>query len=81
MLNVCCLIGSDPELIFLTDGLSKGVMQILNAIIRGEGDGEILFHLSILHHFVSSAFLSYYHGLPLVDLFPLLSTSIFHFQF
>ena len=30
---------SDPELIYLTDGASKGVMQILNAIIRGEGDG------------------------------------------
>ncbi|KAL3511327.1 hypothetical protein ACH5RR_030728 [Cinchona calisaya] len=27
---------SDPELIFLTDGASKGVMQILNATIRGE---------------------------------------------
>lgn len=31
--------GSDPELIFLTDGASKGVMQILNTIIRGAGDG------------------------------------------
>ncbi|XP_021647813.2 glutamate--glyoxylate aminotransferase 2 isoform X3 [Hevea brasiliensis] len=30
---------SDPELIFLTDGASKGVMQILNTIIRGDGDG------------------------------------------
>ncbi|KAI8021005.1 Glutamate--glyoxylate aminotransferase 2 [Camellia lanceoleosa] len=30
---------SDPELIFLTDGASKGVMQILNTIIRGEQDG------------------------------------------
>ncbi|PKI77145.1 hypothetical protein CRG98_002648 [Punica granatum] len=33
---------SDPELIFLTDGASKGVMQILNAIIRGEGDGVLV---------------------------------------
>lgn len=32
-------IGRDPELIFLTDGASKGVMQILNAIIRDENDG------------------------------------------
>lgn len=35
------LCGSDPELIFLTDGASKGVMQILNCVIRGEGDGVI----------------------------------------
>jgi glutamate--glyoxylate aminotransferase len=34
-------IDSDPELIFLTDGASKGVMQMLNTIIRGEGDGVI----------------------------------------
>ncbi|KAK9934557.1 hypothetical protein M0R45_021696 [Rubus argutus] len=33
---------SDQELIFLTDGASKGVMQILNAIIRGEGDGVLV---------------------------------------
>ncbi|XP_043726285.1 glutamate--glyoxylate aminotransferase 2 isoform X1 [Telopea speciosissima] len=33
---------SDPELIFLTDGASKGVMQILNIIIRGEGDGILV---------------------------------------
>ncbi|KAG5522084.1 hypothetical protein RHGRI_034328 [Rhododendron griersonianum] len=33
---------SDPELIFLTDGASKGVMQILNTIIRGEGDGILV---------------------------------------
>ncbi|CAA0826950.1 Glutamate--glyoxylate aminotransferase 1 [Striga hermonthica] len=33
---------SDPELIFLTDGASKGVMQILQAIIRGEGDGILV---------------------------------------
>ncbi|XP_068333215.1 glutamate--glyoxylate aminotransferase 2 [Pyrus communis] len=33
---------SDPELIYLTDGASKGVMQILNAIIRGEGDGILV---------------------------------------
>ncbi|VAH46578.1 unnamed protein product [Triticum turgidum subsp. durum] len=30
---------SDPELIYLTDGASKGVMQMLNAIIRNERDG------------------------------------------
>ncbi|KDO82251.1 hypothetical protein CISIN_1g041151mg [Citrus sinensis] len=36
---------SDPELIFLTDGASKGVMQTLNCVIRGEGDGVVLlFH-------------------------------------
>ncbi|KAL8161630.1 hypothetical protein V2J09_013119 [Rumex salicifolius] len=33
---------SDPELIFLTDGASKGVMQILNAIIGSQNDGVIL---------------------------------------
>ncbi|XP_010682426.2 glutamate--glyoxylate aminotransferase 2 [Beta vulgaris subsp. vulgaris] len=33
---------SDPELIFLTDGASKGVMQILNAIIRGQSDGILV---------------------------------------
>ncbi|KAK9108167.1 hypothetical protein Syun_024178 [Stephania yunnanensis] len=33
---------SDPELIFLTDGASKGVMQILNATIRGESDGILV---------------------------------------
>ncbi|KAM5567974.1 glutamate--glyoxylate aminotransferase 2 [Rosa sericea] len=33
---------SDQELIFLTDGASKGVMQILNAVIRGEGDGVLV---------------------------------------
>lgn len=32
---------SDPELIYLTDGASKGVMQILNTIIRGEKDGVL----------------------------------------
>lgn len=31
--------GRDPELIFLTDGASKGVMQMLNALIRNENDG------------------------------------------
>ncbi|XP_039690130.1 glutamate--glyoxylate aminotransferase 2 isoform X2 [Medicago truncatula] len=30
---------SDPEFIYLTDGASKAVMQILNTIIRGEVDG------------------------------------------
>ncbi|KAM7251602.1 hypothetical protein ACFE04_023485 [Oxalis oulophora] len=33
---------SDPELIFLTDGASKGVMQMLNAVIRGDGDGILV---------------------------------------
>ncbi|KAL0760175.1 hypothetical protein Bca101_076325 [Brassica carinata] len=32
----------DPELIFLTDGASKGVMQILNCVIRGAGDGILV---------------------------------------
>jgi len=30
---------SDPENIFLTDGASKGVAQVLNALIRDEKDG------------------------------------------
>lgn len=33
---------SDPELIFLTDGASKGVMQILNSIVRNEKDGILV---------------------------------------
>ncbi|PWZ39042.1 Glutamate--glyoxylate aminotransferase 2 [Zea mays] len=33
---------SDPELIYLTDGASKGVMQMLNAIIRNERDGILV---------------------------------------
>lgn len=33
---------SDPELIFLTDGASKGVMQILNSVIRGPSDGILV---------------------------------------
>ncbi|KAI3887180.1 hypothetical protein MKW92_006284 [Papaver armeniacum] len=33
---------SDPELIFLTDGASKGVMQMLNTMIRGEKDGILV---------------------------------------
>lgn len=33
---------SDPELIFLTDGASKGVMQSLNVIIRGPNDGILV---------------------------------------
>ncbi|XP_057948452.1 glutamate--glyoxylate aminotransferase 2 [Malania oleifera] len=33
---------SDPEHIFLTDGASKGVMLMLNTIIRGEGDGILV---------------------------------------
>lgn len=38
---VVILFDSDPELIFLTDGASKGVMQILNTVIRGPSDGVI----------------------------------------
>lgn len=39
-LTVSFIIGdSDPEHIYLTDGASKGVMQILQTIIRGQGDG------------------------------------------
>eukprot|EP01018_Ginkgo_biloba_P008756 Gb_00661 [translate_table: standard] len=38
---------SDPELIFLTDGASKGVMQILNTIIRDGSDGVLL---SLFYH-------------------------------
>ncbi|KAH7428822.1 hypothetical protein KP509_09G019400 [Ceratopteris richardii] len=30
---------SDPDLIFLTDGASKGVMQLLNIIVRDKKDG------------------------------------------
>ncbi|KAJ8484287.1 hypothetical protein OPV22_016772 [Ensete ventricosum] len=33
---------SDPELIYLTDGASKGVMQILNTLIRNEKDGILV---------------------------------------
>ncbi|KAJ8623105.1 hypothetical protein MRB53_031634 [Persea americana] len=33
---------SNPELIFLTDGASKGVMQILNTIIRDDKDGILV---------------------------------------
>ncbi|XP_068637318.1 glutamate--glyoxylate aminotransferase 2-like isoform X2 [Aristolochia californica] len=33
---------SDPELIFLTDGASKGVMQMLKAIIRNQKDGILV---------------------------------------
>ncbi|CAL0311879.1 unnamed protein product [Lupinus luteus] len=33
---------SDPELIYLTDGASKGVMQILNTIIGGPEDGILV---------------------------------------
>lgn len=33
---------SDPELIYLTDGASKGVMQILQTVIRGPGDGILV---------------------------------------
>ncbi|KAL3687631.1 hypothetical protein R1sor_013940 [Riccia sorocarpa] len=33
---------SDPEHIFLTDGASKGVQQVLNALIRNEKDGVLV---------------------------------------
>ncbi|EFJ23041.1 hypothetical protein SELMODRAFT_145611 [Selaginella moellendorffii] len=33
---------SDPEHIFLTDGASKGVMMMLNALIRNEKDGVLV---------------------------------------
>ncbi|KAK9117249.1 hypothetical protein Sjap_016196 [Stephania japonica] len=33
---------SDPEFIFLTGGASVGVMQILNAVIRGDSDGILV---------------------------------------
>uniref|UniRef100_A0A0V0I6Z8 Putative glutamate--glyoxylate aminotransferase 2-like n=1 Tax=Solanum chacoense TaxID=4108 RepID=A0A0V0I6Z8_SOLCH len=33
---------SDPEHIFLTDGASKGIMQILHTIIRGPNDGVLV---------------------------------------
>jgi glutamate--glyoxylate aminotransferase len=33
---------SDPENIFLTDGASKGVAQVLNALIRDEKDGVLV---------------------------------------
>ncbi|CAK9217287.1 unnamed protein product [Sphagnum troendelagicum] len=33
---------SDPETIFLTDGASKGVQQVLNALIRNEKDGILV---------------------------------------
>ncbi|KAM0943747.1 putative transferase [Dioscorea sansibarensis] len=33
---------SDPELIFLTDGASKGVMQMLNTIIGNKNDGILV---------------------------------------
>lgn len=55
ILKFSCLIGSDPEHIFLTDGASKGVMQMLNAIIRGEGDGVNSFSF----HIVSFCFLCF----------------------
>lgn len=48
------LCGSDPELIFLTDGASKGVMQILNCVIRGEGDG-VIFVSTITESMLSSS--------------------------
>ncbi|XP_045814853.1 glutamate--glyoxylate aminotransferase 2 isoform X1 [Trifolium pratense] len=39
VINYFILYFSDPELIYLTDGASKAVMQTLNTIIKGEGDG------------------------------------------
>ena len=38
---------SDPELIYLTDGASKGVMQLLQTVIRGSGDGVCKFFFSV----------------------------------
>jgi hypothetical protein len=40
------MLTSDPELIYLTDGASKGVMQLLNVIIRDEKDGVCIFAFS-----------------------------------
>jgi hypothetical protein len=40
-MGFCHLGCSDPETIFLTDGASKGVQQVLNALIRNEKDGVI----------------------------------------
>jgi hypothetical protein len=40
-INYFVLYFSDPELIYLTDGASKAVMQTLNTIIKGAGDGVI----------------------------------------
>lgn len=51
MLTAACLNDSDPELIYLTDGASKGVMQILNTIIHGEGDGVMYLLLSFQFFF------------------------------
>lgn len=48
MFSLYFLNDSDPELVFLTDGASKGVMQMLNTIIRGEGDGVTANLLSLL---------------------------------
>lgn len=45
-LDFFCICGSDPELIFLTDGASKGVMQILQSIIRGSHDGVWFLNFS-----------------------------------
>jgi hypothetical protein len=59
--SACC---SDPELIYLTDGASKGVMQMLNAIIRNERDGVWLF----LKEKKNISF-------PLMDVMPLLLKS------
>ncbi|CAN6196633.1 unnamed protein product [Urochloa humidicola] len=39
---LCSAYCSDPELIYLTDGASKGVMQMLNTIIRNEKDGILV---------------------------------------
>ncbi|KAK1365723.1 Alanine transaminase [Heracleum sosnowskyi] len=50
---------SDPELIYLTDGASKGVMQILQTIIRGQSDGILV---PIPQHPLYSAAISLYGG-------------------
>ncbi|KAF9590341.1 hypothetical protein IFM89_033867 [Coptis chinensis] len=47
------------ELIYLTDGASKGVMQILNTIIRGQSDGILV---PIPQYTLYSAAISLYGG-------------------
>lgn len=45
---------SDPELIYLTDGASKGVMQMLNTIIRNERDGVCYYSLKAIFALINS---------------------------
>lgn len=66
VLMVLCLNDSDSELIYLTDGASKGVMQILQTIIRGQSDGVLDIFLSIkLNIFFLIMFVSDKHHLKL----------------